>query len=76
MWVAGMDYLHASGVVHGDLKTANVLLKSTTSDARGFICKVRSVELVVWQWAHRVGTSCCLRCECEGRCFRLLHAAY
>jgi len=27
--------------LHGDLKSANVLLKSTGTDARGFTCKVR-----------------------------------
>lgn len=37
---AGMDYLHAAGIIHGDLKTANVMLKSTTSDSRGFTCKL------------------------------------
>ncbi len=41
---AGMSYLHSIGLLHSDLKGANVLLKScavTSSDPRGFLCKVR-----------------------------------
>ncbi|KAL3133428.1 hypothetical protein ABBQ38_007295 [Trebouxia sp. C0009 RCD-2024] len=42
---AGMDYLHTVGVVHGDLKGANVLLKSTATDPRGFMCKLADFGL-------------------------------
>jgi len=42
---AGLAYLHGLGIVHGDLSTANVLLKSTAADARGFVCKVSDFGL-------------------------------
>jgi serine/threonine protein kinase len=42
---AGMDYLHSTNVLHGDLKSANVLLKSTTTDPRGFLCKLADFGL-------------------------------
>ena len=44
---AGMSYLHSIGLLHSDLKGANVLLKScavTASDPRGFLCKVRYIQ--------------------------------
>ena len=36
----GMVYLHAMGMVHGDLKCDNLLLQSTKSDVRGFTVKI------------------------------------
>ena len=44
---AGMDSLHSVGVLHGDLKAANVLCKSTATDPRGFTCKVCPVSCSV-----------------------------
>ncbi len=41
----GMDYLHSVGVLHGDLKGANVLLQSTATDSRGFTCKLADFGL-------------------------------
>ena len=35
----GVEYMHFSGVLHGDLKCANVLCKACSTDIRGFICK-------------------------------------
>lgn len=37
----GMQHLHNSNVMHGDLKPGNVLLTSARVDRRGFIAKVR-----------------------------------
>ncbi|KAL0019815.1 hypothetical protein WJX77_008188 [Trebouxia sp. C0004] len=41
---AGMDYLHSLRVLHGDLKGANVLLKSTATDSRGFKSKLADLD--------------------------------
>ncbi|PNH12643.1 Mitogen-activated protein kinase kinase kinase 12 [Tetrabaena socialis] len=41
----GMLYLHDAGIVHGDLKPANVLLVRSDEDRRGFICKVADFGL-------------------------------
>ncbi|CAL5225265.1 g8059 [Coccomyxa viridis] len=45
---SGMDYLHSLGVLHGDVKGANVLLKTTAPtsyDRRGFVCKMADFGL-------------------------------
>lgn len=36
----GIDFMHGLGVVHGDLKPANVLLKTHRADRRGYVAKV------------------------------------
>jgi serine/threonine protein kinase len=42
---SGLDYLHSIGVVHGDLKTANVLLKGSARDNKGMACKITDFGL-------------------------------
>ncbi|GMH33082.1 hypothetical protein BSKO_00916 [Bryopsis sp. KO-2023] len=40
-----LSYLHSIGITHGDLKAANVLLKTANTDQRGFMCKVSDFGL-------------------------------
>lgn len=35
-----LQYLHDSGILHGDLKGHNVLLKSVRTDKRGYVAKL------------------------------------
>jgi len=37
--IYALEYLQSLSVIHGDLKSANVLCKSSTSELRGFTCK-------------------------------------
>ncbi|KAG2448187.1 hypothetical protein HYH02_006772 [Chlamydomonas schloesseri] len=42
---AGMSYLHTNGIIHGQLTPANVLLRSSRADARGYLAKVSGFGL-------------------------------
>ncbi|BDA50694.1 probable tyrosine-protein kinase SYK at C-terminar half [Coccomyxa sp. Obi] len=59
---AGMAYLHSGNLLHGDLKTANVLLKSCAAspgNSRGFTSKIADFGLsrVVCDGATHVSTN-------------------
>jgi serine/threonine protein kinase len=80
---AAVAFLHASGVVHGDLKSTNVLLKSaaaTRHDARGFSARVSDFGLsrVLDLFEATAGAGPCLGSGGGpgGQCFgALTHAA-
>eukprot|EP00891_Asterochloris_glomerata_P006439 jgi/Astpho2/6439/e_gw1.00094.16.1_t len=40
-----MDYIHSFGIIHGDLKLGNVLLKTHRIDRRGYVAKVSDFGL-------------------------------
>lgn len=51
---AGMAYLHADNVLHGDLTAGNILLTASTKDSRQFTSKVRLVHAgVVRPWCEQ-----------------------
>ncbi|GAB4819736.1 hypothetical protein N2152v2_006782 [Parachlorella kessleri] len=41
----GMVHLHSQNIVHGDLKAANVLMKSREDGGKGFTCKIADLGL-------------------------------
>ena len=45
----GAAYLHSCEVIHGDLTSNNVLLKSTGKNLQDFCCKVCDFGLASWR---------------------------
>ena len=41
----GMKYLHDNNVIHGDLKSSNILLQRNAADPRGYVAKVADFGL-------------------------------
>ena len=68
---AGMDYLHSLGVINGDLKPANILLKSTDADPRGFSCKVQLLDVWLSPCREALDGSACA-CDQSQCCFGML----
>ncbi|KXZ48444.1 hypothetical protein GPECTOR_28g854 [Gonium pectorale] len=44
---AGMTYIHARNIIHGDLKPANILLRSNTASAYGYTAKIADFGLAL-----------------------------
>ncbi len=40
----GLAFLHSASIVHGDLKSSNVLLMDGNSDRRGFTAKLGAIS--------------------------------
>lgn len=60
---SALEHMHSQGVVHGDLKSANVMLKQQQGDPRGFTCKVadfglsRFMDSTAAAYTQNIGTA-------------------
>lgn len=60
-----MDYIHSFGIIHGDLKLGNVLLKTHRVDRRGYVAKVSDFGMCKWHAMHAV-QAIAYRSGCKG----------